>query len=79
MTPPTDNTQQGWQPIETAPDYEDGILVCDASKPYPAVGVARFIAGRWRGFDHGMGVECFYPTPTHWRPLPAPPAPGEGE
>jgi hypothetical protein len=62
-----------WQPIETALDCEDGVLVCDADKPNPAVGVARFIDGRWRGFDHGMGVECMWPTPTHWQPLPEPP------
>ena len=62
-----------WQPIETAIDSEDGVLVCDAAKPRPAVGVARYLDGVWRGFDHGYGVECIYPTPTHWMPLPAPP------
>lgn len=62
-----------WQPIETAVHSEEGILVCDASKPEPAVGVARYLEGRWVGYDHAFGVECLYPTPTHWMPLPAPP------
>lgn len=63
----------GWQPIETAPDLEDGVLVVDANKPHPAVGVARFIDGRWRGYNHALGIECYYPTPTHWMRPPAAP------
>lgn len=72
-----EEVREGWRDIATAPDREDGVLVCDANKPDPAVGSARFIDGRWRGYDHGFGVECIYPTPTHWRPLPAPPTPGQ--
>jgi len=64
----------GWRPIEEATHSEDGVLVCDASKPHPAVGVARLIDGTWRGFDHSFGVECIYPTPSHFMPLPSPPA-----
>lgn len=62
-----------WKPIETAPDREDGILVVDATKPNPAVGVARLIEGKWRGYDHSYGVECLWPSPTHWMPLPEAP------
>jgi hypothetical protein len=65
-----------WQPIhsfEDSPDFEDGVLICDSSKPYPVVGTARLIDGKWSGFNHSYGVECFWPSPTHWMPLPAPP------
>lgn len=62
-----------WQPIATALDNEDGILVCDARRPNPAVGTARLIDGQWCGFDHSYGIECIYPSPTHWMPLPAAP------
>lgn len=66
----------GWRAMDSAPYGEDGILVCDATKPHPAVGVARFMDGAWRGYDLAFGVECIYPTPTHWMPLP--PAPDGG-
>lgn len=65
-----------WQPIDTfndGPEYEDGVIITDASRPFPAVGVARIIGGEWIGYDHEMGVECVYPSPTHWMPLPEPP------
>ena len=65
-----------WQPIETAPDCEEGILICDASKPNPAVGVARYIDGKWMGasLEYGFVNEALWPTPSHWMPLPTPPA-----
>lgn len=59
--------------FENAPDCEDGILIVDATKISPAVGTARFIDGEWCGYDHGHGVECLWPSPTHWMPLPAAP------
>lgn len=66
---------RGWQPIETAPDNEDGVLICDADKPDPAIGVARFMDGKWRGanLEWGFVGEAIWPTPTHWMPLPKPP------
>ena len=64
----------GWRTdFENAPDCEEGILIVDASKISPAVGTARFVEGEWRGYDHGYGVECLWPSPTHWMPLPAAP------
>lgn len=68
-------SEAGWRDIASALDCEEGVIVCDASKPNPAVGVARLLDGRWRGYNHEYGFECFYPTPTHWQPLPPPPAP----
>lgn len=59
--------------FENAPDCEEGILIVDATKISPAVGTARFIDGEWCGYDHGHGVECLWPSPTHWMPLPAAP------
>ena len=66
-----------WQPIESAPDCEEGIIVCDAAKPNPAVGVARYMEGRWRGahMEWGFVSEAIWPEPTHWMPLPEPPNP----
>jgi hypothetical protein len=67
----------GWQPIETAPDCEDGILICDATKPNPAVGLCRLMDnGKWMGanLEWGFVSEAIWPTPTHWRPLPNPPS-----
>ena len=66
-----------WQPIESAPDCEEGIIVCDAAKPNPAVGVARYMEGRWRGAhtEWGFVSEAIWPEPTHWMPLPEPPNP----
>lgn len=64
----------GWRTdFENAPDCEEGILIVDATKISPAVGTARFIDGEWCGYDHGHGVECLWPSPTHWMPLPAAP------
>lgn len=60
--------------FENAPDCEEGILIVDATKISPAVGTARFIDGEWCGYDHGHGVECLWPSPTHWMPLPSPPS-----
>lgn len=64
----------GWRTdFENAPDCEEGILIVDATKISPAVGTARFVEGEWRGYNHGYGVECLWPSPTHWMPLPAAP------
>lgn len=70
----------GWRDIATAPDCQDGVLICDTTKPNPAVGVARLMDGEWRGanLEWGFVGECIWPTPTHWQPLPTPPV-TEGE
>jgi hypothetical protein len=72
-----------WQPIETAP--KDGVIVLavkESTLPWAKdFSVARFpypLKQRWNGgaweADDGHVYE---PQPTHWMPLPAPPAEGE--
>jgi hypothetical protein len=93
MTSPTDNSQQGWQPIETAP--KDGTVVLltafdEDGRPFgeewPCYwghiqqnGLFPGVTGMWT--VTGGGVTWSEAPeeggPTHWRPLP--PAPGEGE
>jgi hypothetical protein len=93
MTAPTDNSQQGWQPIETAP--KDGTVILLAAfdadgtpfgEEWPCYwghiqqnGLFPGVTGMWT--VTGGGVTWSEAPeeggPTHWRPLP--PAPGEGE
>lgn len=77
-------TGQEWQPIETAPrdgtvillTYADDVLVgaWDAGESrYPW----KYLDAEWR---RGKGLVPFMNglashAPTHWMPLPAPPAP----
>jgi hypothetical protein len=57
-----------WQPIKTAPAGRD-ILLCWAGTSEMRV-----------GYDNGRGWLCdgvsFDAEPTHWMPLPEPPAGG---
>lgn len=67
---------EGWQPIETAPKGPE-ILLFEQCDEMPATWV-----GRWfdPDFDDGYWTDTFdlkvAGHPTHWRPLPAPPALG---
>lgn len=80
MTSPTDNTQQGWQPIETAP--KDGAWIWafwpvttfeDQQTPTRWVESSLKDGPYWQdAADH-----IDWTQPTHWMPLP--PAPGEGQ
>lgn len=72
-----------WQPIETAPkDGTDIIVYCPTYKAiWPAYYPEDpdYDGHAWRRFDHAM-----IPEPSHWMPLPTPPAAsqpagGEGE
>lgn len=61
----------GWQPIETAPRYEDILIYEDG-----AVTKARVTCV---GDDWCWELDCtqpvvYSPAPTHWMPLPAPPS-----
>lgn len=63
----------GWQPIETAPKDGTTLWVLDElyGKPW-------HYECNWNGIEwyHGFGVAWPDARPTHWRPLPAPPALG---
>jgi hypothetical protein len=64
----------GWQPIETAPKDSRTILVA----------VNGFVTGAYRCPHSGslltmIGQRPFVEQPTHWMPLPTPPAAAKGE
>jgi len=63
--------EDGWQHMETAPTDGQSLLLYDASWPRSVFQgyYTRFVGGLnpWR---QAAGHPC---TPTHWRPLPAPP------
>ncbi len=66
---------RGWQPIETAP--KDGTKfdawVPDAFGGYRMAGLSFNTRGKLR--QHGLLTEADLPRwPSHWRPLPEPPA-----
>ncbi len=62
-----------WQPIETAPKDATNLLLYDPQdKPN------HFFVGFWNGrkweLAHYSALKYY---PTHWMPLPSPPAAGE--
>lgn len=62
-----------WQSIETVPKDGHRVLVGHVLG-WTAVASCR-ASGKWRSDDgHNMRV-----APTHWMPLPAPPAPTSAE
>lgn len=71
----------GWQPIETAP-RGTGILVIDMTAEMPEAGQAWFIHDVWSAvcpvgaiaLEPEVYRAMTWPTPTHWMPLPSPPA-----
>jgi hypothetical protein len=54
-----------WQPISTAPKDERWILVARRNEQ----GVAFWRSGYWH-----LGGVMYFNNPTHWMPLPDPPA-----
>lgn len=75
-----DAEERGWQPIETAPKKGPAILVC-------ADGYVSVVEWDTKGWicvgDGSPAIEHmsdfgtayrYVPAPTHWQPLPAPPA-----
>lgn len=66
-----------WQPIATAPKDGTHVLLVDAEDtPFAdlEVCVGWFSFGEWRDYgDLGCNGQCDY-APTHWAPLPDPPA-----
>ena len=66
----------GWQPIETAPKDGTSILGYWLGGQHDcAIHATKFIRGRWWATNEDFPQR----EPTHWQPLPAPPAQrGEG-
>lgn len=58
-----------WQPIETAP--KDGSRVLLWSKHWSASHTGQFYGNWWSSFYE---IGPFHSPPTHWQPLPTPPA-----
>lgn len=72
-------TDDGWQPMDTAPRDGTEILCC-AKDPHLSCRWYRAVA-RWSDDDSMPGTVqgWFWPfaiRPSHWRPLPAPPDTG---
>jgi len=77
-----------WQPIETAPKDGTWVLLSGGSiyygwdgETFPPHVVAQFIGGPkyreeqcWQFAWYDGGYYGEYENPTHWMPLPAPPA-----
>ena len=59
--------EEGWRPIETAPKKTMVLLAF----PHHPTTVGRYEYGRW---VYAFAITEGGDTPTHWRPLPAPPA-----
>lgn len=59
---------QRWQPIETAPDASEAILVWCPDR-------LNMYLVTWQGMwcHFGPGFHTLQETPTHWVPLPEPP------
>lgn len=63
-----------WQPIETAPEGEDVIAFFpDANEECQRM-IAHRLDGDWYPQDASIGESIDDVQPTHWMPLPAPPA-----
>jgi len=82
----TTNTQEGWQPIETAP--KDGTVILGVqflnylgggAFPIGATmmwegGPGRVMKGCWAYTGHIVQIVTDEDQPTHWMPLPPPPS-----
>jgi hypothetical protein len=64
--------RDGWQPIETAPKDGTEIVAHDAATGTSHV--TCWIHGGWHDPDSHYYSEAPDFVPTHWRPLPKPPA-----
>jgi hypothetical protein len=83
MSAPADNSQQGWQPIETAPTDEPFLAAVEVvnnktGRRYWEQHVI-WIDSETGDVSHDTDAGWSAGDYTHWQPLPAPPAPGEGE
>ena len=63
-----------WQPIETAPKDGTVVLLAGCRKPVAAAWLEDEI-DYWHVDDNKLGPFALGgPAPTHWMPLPKPPA-----
>lgn len=63
----------GWQPIDTAPSDEPILIYTQAWGPIIAVHSAEF--GEWLSrMQVPVSIRDESEAPTHWHPLPEPPA-----
>lgn len=62
-------TDNGWQPIETAP--RDGAIILVGFSKSETLAIAYWEDGFW--FDDADDCAYIGSGPTHWMPLPAPP------
>ena len=60
-----------WQDISTAPKDGTRILIWCNWPTLPSVYACSFECGQWQT---GIWTAAKRPGPTHWQPLPAPPA-----
>lgn len=79
----TNQSEMKWRPIESAPKDSTPVIVWWDGR---IVGEARFVKndpdepGAWWWANEGPGdyhAEKLSPEPTHWMPMPLPPAPQE--
>lgn len=61
------SVQEGWQPIETAPEL-DRVMVCGWSQP------TKRVAGYWWWYEDTIinGKACEHPDATYWAPIVIP-------
>jgi hypothetical protein len=70
----------GWQAIETAPKDGTAVLVYQKiDSAHWLITPAYFAGGHWLIVCFHDGNVEYEIAPTHWQPLPAPPAPNQGE
>ncbi len=61
--------ERKWQPIETAPKDDAEVLLWIPEEEGVEIGFWRSDAGAWDTYQGWLKA-----TPTHWMPLPTPPA-----
>ena len=71
-----------WQPIETAPKDGNPILCCNAATGEIRVAVRKLFfdlsrSYEWFRDDEVVPGHTWSLTPTHWMPMPKPPAHSE--
>lgn len=69
MTADNIRAGEGWQPIETAPRDGEELLLTAGAAAWLSIVVGQFCDGFWLTQPGDFVIH-----PTHWRPLPEPPA-----